>query len=313
MRYFSKKHLVTTMIGEVMKSYKNILRSVLMVALVGVGRVSAVSVQNNFSVTPASEAPFKVIIFDLGDVVFTTEQLWGLLNVETKVLLEEYPELAEFFQKGITKKDVWNFLYEISTDIVPNDPAMLKLFPPIMANWLTGMSSEEVVQIAETYLASSHYSEGMKKVWRTLARHLFNPRTLIDSMPMIEPIGDLAYAFKVQGYQLYVLSNWDHSSWPYLQEKHGEFFKMFDGLVYSGQEKTGKPHIQIYNNLLERYNLDALQCLFIDDADHNIKAAESLGIRAVLMDSVESVYRQLQETGLIVMHENNNSIVKDRA
>jgi HAD superfamily hydrolase (TIGR01509 family) len=57
-----------------------------------------------------------------------------------------------------------------------------------------------------------------------------------------------------------------------------EVYKYFDGEVVSCYEKVVKPDAEIYKILVERYDLNPSETLFIDDRKSNIEAAESEGI-----------------------------------
>jgi len=59
------------------------------------------------------------------------------------------------------------------------------------------------------------------------------------------------------------------------------FLKGFDGMIVSGREKLLKPDPAIYRLLLDRYNLKAGDCVFIDDSAHNIEAAAALGFATI--------------------------------
>lgn len=57
-----------------------------------------------------------------------------------------------------------------------------------------------------------------------------------------------------------------------------ELFDCFDGLVFSGPIGKVKPDREIFEHLLETYNLKAEECLFIDDNEKNIEGAKKVGI-----------------------------------
>ncbi len=59
------------------------------------------------------------------------------------------------------------------------------------------------------------------------------------------------------------------------------FFKDFDGVVVSGQEKTRKPFLDIYKLILNRYNIIPEKAIFIDDNKENIKSANALKINGI--------------------------------
>lgn len=89
----------------------------------------------------------------------------------------------------------------------------------------------------------------------------------------------LLYKLKTK-YKIYGLTNWSAETIEIAYSRF-PFFKEFDGIVVSGEEKMIKPNPQIYHLLLDRYNLKAENTIFIDDNIHNIKAAEKIGLCAI--------------------------------
>ena len=71
-------------------------------------------------------------------------------------------------------------------------------------------------------------------------------------------------------YKIYGLTNWSAETFKIAYEKF-PFFKEFDGIVVSGQEKILKPDKRIYYRLLDRYNLKVENTIYIDDNIDNIK------------------------------------------
>ena len=108
---------------------------------------------------------------------------------------------------------------------------------------------------------------------------------------------ELAKKLKAQNYNIYVLSNMAKATYAYL--KSIEFFKLCDGIVISAYENVKKPDERIFKILLERYNLKAEECLFIDDDDTNRSyiTANELGIlgRRVEPNSKKDVIKLLNE------------------
>ncbi|MCH3940793.1 MAG: HAD family phosphatase [Bacteroidales bacterium] len=98
---------------------------------------------------------------------------------------------------------------------------------------------------------------------------------------------------KAGGLGIYGLSNW---SWEKAEGliKEYDFFKLFDGMVISGIEKVSKPDPKIYQILLNRYHLQAEECVFIDDNAANIQAAEALGFNAIVFDDIHNVTDKLK-------------------
>ena len=100
--------------------------------------------------------------------------------------------------------------------------------------------------------------------------------------------------------RLFALTNWSAETFV-LAQRRFDFLDHFEGIVVSGQEGTRKPYGRIYEILLERYALDPLQSLFIDDNYENIRAAERFGIRGVHFRDPNQLKRDL--TGLGILKE----------
>jgi FMN phosphatase YigB (HAD superfamily) len=84
-------------------------------------------------------------------------------------------------------------------------------------------------------------------------------------------------------YDLYYLTNIHTQSGPYCDNTIIKYLLKlgFVGGLASHRTKYKKPHPQFYNQFLDRYNLKAENCLFIDDKFVNTKAASKLGFRII--------------------------------
>lgn len=86
---------------------------------------------------------------------------------------------------------------------------------------------------------------------------------------------------KVSGnYKIYALTNWSAEKWDKGVALF-PFFKDFDGVVVSGQEKMRKPFPEIYKLILKRYAITPIKTIFIDDNMENIVTANSLNINGI--------------------------------
>ena len=94
-------------------------------------------------------------------------------------------------------------------------------------------------------------------------------------------------------YKIYALTNWSSEKWDKALELF-PFFKDFDGVVVSGQEKKRKPFPEIYNILLERYNLVPEKAIFIDDNYDNVMAAKELNIHGIHFKNPQQLIQEFK-------------------
>ncbi len=82
---------------------------------------------------------------------------------------------------------------------------------------------------------------------------------------------------KLKGnYKIYLLSNINEYTYNFI--KPSGLFELVDGYVLSYQVHKIKPHEDIYKTLIEKYNLNPSESLFIDDNQTNVDTANSLGL-----------------------------------
>lgn len=85
---------------------------------------------------------------------------------------------------------------------------------------------------------------------------------------------------KSNDYKIYLLSNYIKEAFDYVVERN-EFFSIVDGKVISCEIKSAKPDARIYQSLLDQYNLNPEQCVFIDDIESNLTQAHSLNMKTI--------------------------------
>ncbi|ELO1556441.1 HAD family hydrolase [Aeromonas hydrophila] len=100
------------------------------------------------------------------------------------------------------------------------------------------------------------------------------------------------------GHTLYALSNMGHASIDWL-EQHQPFWRFFSGKVVSARVRMMKPEPDIYRYLLVSFDLQAEQCLFIDDSPANVTAAQALGIGGLVFTDAYSCRQQLVAQGYL--------------
>ncbi len=102
------------------------------------------------------------------------------------------------------------------------------------------------------------------------------------NLPIWQGMEKLLTDAKKSGYKIYLLSNINIQFSENRQKL--EILRLFDGIQLSSDIKHTKPDPVIYNTLLERYDLKAEECVFIDDRKINIDGGEAVGIKGYLFD-----------------------------
>lgn len=110
----------------------------------------------------------------------------------------------------------------------------------------------------------------------------------------IEGMASVIRRLKMAGYGVYGLTNWSAETFPMIRDTY-PVFQEFDGIVVSGEEHLLKPDEAIYKCLLERYDLQAEESLFVDDNADNVVGARNVGMKAIQFTSAEELERELKD------------------
>jgi 2-haloacid dehalogenase len=94
------------------------------------------------------------------------------------------------------------------------------------------------------------------------------------------------------GYQLFGLTNWSMETFPEAREHFG-ILQMIDRYVVSGAEGLVKPDPRLFLVLLNRYQLKAEECLFIDDNPDNVAAAKGMGMQGIVFNGAEDLRKMI--------------------
>lgn len=97
---------------------------------------------------------------------------------------------------------------------------------------------------------------------------------------------------------LYALSNWSAETFPHAERRFG-FLRWFRGIVLSGHEKVIKPDRRIFEILLARYRLSALDLVYIDDSAKNAAASAALGMHGIHFTDPPALRSELAAVGLL--------------
>ena len=102
---------------------------------------------------------------------------------------------------------------------------------------------------------------------------------------------------KQKGYQTLYLSNFSEKAARECA-KALDFLPYMDGGILSYQEKVIKPMPEIYQLLIDRYQLVPEECVFLDDTQKNLTGAEAFGIHTILFRNQGQAKEELQRLGV---------------
>ena len=105
-------------------------------------------------------------------------------------------------------------------------------------------------------------------------------------------------ALREAGVPLYAITNFSAEKFTEAQARF-PFLRGFRDVVVSAAERLLKPDPAIYRVLLDRNGLDAGRCIFIDDSERNVRAAEGVGMRAHHFRDAPTLAAELRGLGLL--------------
>ena len=101
--------------------------------------------------------------------------------------------------------------------------------------------------------------------------------------------------YKEKCYNIYYLSNMSVETFQCINKKTDFFEKTCIGGIVSAYEKMIKPSEEIYKLLLNRFNLKARECLFIDDNLNNVNSALKLGFNSFQLKNMNDMRFELEK------------------
>jgi len=156
--------------------------------------------------------------------------------------------------------------------------------PKAMLHWFLGaVTCEEVRHAVDRFVDNNQqqYNRAEKTFIRSVVCSIFDPVLFAQSASINKEGLRFVLDCIAQGHKVYILSNWDAESFYYLKLRFPEIFELFDGIVISGHAGAAKPDPAIFYCLLDNYDIDPDNAVFIDDQDENLKSAELLGIHPI--------------------------------
>jgi 2-haloacid dehalogenase len=196
----------------------------------------------------------NTIIFDLGGVLID----WNPLYV-FKDLIPDEERRAYFFQNICTSD--WNEEQDAGTLINVATNERIALYP----DW------ENEIR--------AYYGRWVEMLGEPLHGTVKILKTLIDS----------------PDYSVYALTNWSAETFPIAKSlERFEFLQWFEGVLVSGEEMMKKPQPEIFELILNRYDIDRTKAIFIDDNIRNIHASNAVGLEAIHFQSSEQLAEELK-------------------
>lgn len=275
----------------------------LILAILGTFFFIAAKYQNAHPVViSAQESAYKTIIFDLGDVLFSTNPMTKHKLIASTLLFN--PSLAYHLINFDTKQQYFNFLHTIPATGQSTVFYHAQPMPGIMADWQAGLvAPDQLFSKITTTLETSQHPAAIKNLFTAIATFMFTPQTLAASQQPVSSMIRMVQAFKAAGYQLFVLSNWDEHSFEIVRTSNPKIFDLFDGIMISGQEKMAKPNPEFFQKLLNKYNINPATTIFIDDEPNNIATARALGITSIQCDKPSYVTQELINLGVVKLQQ----------
>ncbi len=132
----------------------------------------------------------------------------------------------------------------------------------------------------------SEYGDEFDRIWDNIDR-LVEPYDY--AVSMIDTL-------RKRGFRVYLLSNYPVSMFE-LHTRCGRFpfLEHVDGKVVSAYVKLVKPDREIYEYLLNQYDLEVQECVFSDDRLENVEGARKVGMKGILFENYEQAWAELEE------------------
>jgi 2-haloacid dehalogenase len=97
---------------------------------------------------------------------------------------------------------------------------------------------------------------------------------------------------------IYALSNWSAETFPFAKKRF-EFLQWFHTIFLSAEVCLVKPDPRIFQSFCEKVALTPEQIIFIDDLQHNVEAANRIGMHAIRFRDPASLREELVQLGLL--------------
>ena len=116
--------------------------------------------------------------------------------------------------------------------------------------------------------------------------------------PIQDTVDVMRFLKEKTDHKLYALTNWSHETFSIALQRY-DFLHWFDGRIVSGEEKTRKPFLDIYQRLIDRYQIDPAKAVYTDDNVRNLAPAKELGMETIHFQNPAQFKEDLIKLGVI--------------
>lgn len=185
----------------------------------------------------------------------------------------------------------WNPEY-VFRQVIPDAEKRRYFFNNICTHdWNVEQDAGRLLSDATELLVTEHPD------WETEIRAFYGRWEEMLGGPIHDTVEILQELRDSRTHRLLALTNWSHETFPVALERY-DFLQWFEGIVVSGAEKTRKPFADIYDILLDRYEVDPGKAVFIDDSLKNVEAAFAAGMHGIHFQSAHGLRTSLRSFGV---------------
>lgn len=139
-----------------------------------------------------------------------------------------------------------------------------------------------------------YYIDWQKRLWPEYRNALdaLNQRYIEIFTQESEGLREVMVELKEKGYRLLGLSNWSSKVYE-VMDKFSIFEQLEDSLISKDMHML-KPHADIYQCFLDKFDVLPEECVFIDDKPENIEGARAAGFYGIVFKDTPSMLHELR-------------------
>lgn len=186
----------------------------------------------------------------------------------------------------------WNPEY-VFKEVIPDPERRQYFFQNICTHeWNIEQDAGRPLAVGTEMLVKEHPE------WESEIRDFYGRWEEMLGGPIQETVDLLRELRDAGTHRLLALTNWSGETFPVALERY-DFLHWFEGIVVSGDERTRKPFPDIYQILLDRYDVTPGEAVFIDDSHPNILGAEALNINGIHFKNAAQLREIFQKWGVM--------------